>query len=261
MRHCFQPVVIPVVLFALSTAASSVGAQESEQWTAAKQIELVKELTGQIDECDAGLKRTPDNIPLLSQRGDCHFFLGHFDQAVADYSRMIELDAEQGPSHWRRGIALFYAGKHGAGAEQFERYHSFDNVDRENGIWRYFCQFKAVGKEQAQKELLRYEKDDREPFPAVYKLFSGELKSEDVMLGLQLAKRTTEQQASCEFYAHLYVGLNAALEGDDELALKHLTEATNNSWPREAGYGPRYMWHVGRLHADLLRKTAEAKSE
>ncbi|MCA9046954.1 MAG: tetratricopeptide repeat protein [Planctomycetaceae bacterium] len=256
-----QCILIVAATFTLTLPSELIAAEPDDHPLSREQrdrlqsalLERVEQLSKTIDEAAT--------VSAYSQRGDAYFFLGDFDRALADYEKMVELNSDSGSSHWRRGIARFYAKKYPEAAKQFEEYHSFDNVDRENGIWRYLSQHRAYGVEKAREGLLKYEKDDREPFPAVYKLFSGELKSEDVMLGLQLAKRTTEQQASCEFYAHLYVGLNAALEGDDELALKHLTEATNNSWPREAGYGPRYMWHVGRLHADLLRKTAEAKSE
>ena len=82
-------------------------------------------------------------VRLLSQRGDVLFFLGDFKEAVADYEEMVDLDPQQGDSHWRRGIARFYAGKAKEAAQQFEAYHSFDDIDRENGIWRYFSQYRA----------------------------------------------------------------------------------------------------------------------
>ncbi|MFT5324709.1 MAG: hypothetical protein ACI8P0_002573, partial [Planctomycetaceae bacterium] len=39
---------------------------------------------------------------------------------------------------------------------------------------------------------------------------------------------------------------------------------TANEWGPNGGYGPRYMWHVGRVHLDLLlakqKKSAGAAS-
>src|SRR5204862_70271 len=108
-----------------------------------------------------------------SLRGDAFFKRGQFAKAAADYNKMVEIDKALDTGHWRRGIAWFYAGDYPKAAGQFEAYHSFDNVDRENGIWRYFSQAKAFGIPKAREGLLKYAKDDREPFPGLYQLFEG----------------------------------------------------------------------------------------
>lgn len=203
------------------------------------------------------IEQNSQAIDTYSKRGDARFFLGDFPGAVSDYEQMVKLDAELDSSHWRRGIAYFYAQQYPAAAGQFERYHSFDDVDRENGIWRYFSQYKAHGKEKAQAGLLKYKKDDREPFPSVYKLFSEELTGTQVLDAIQAAKLDDENRNQRLFYADLYVGLHADLLGETELARQHLRAATANPWPEAAGYGPRYMWHVGRLHYDRLNKPAK----
>ena len=54
------------------------------------------------------------------------------------------------------------------------------------------------------------------------------------------------------------VDADAELVGDlfvaeaQEEASKHLHKAVANPWAPTAGYGPEYMWHVGRVHYDLL---------
>jgi len=53
-------------------------------------------------------------------------------------------------------------------------------------------------------------------------------------------------------YAQLYIGLNYAVEKNPIKAIIHLREATANKWGPRASYGPKYMWHVGRLHYELL---------
>jgi lipoprotein NlpI len=187
-----------------------------------------------------------------SARGDAHFKLGEFPKAVAEYEKMVELDPSIEKSHWRRGIAYFYAGQYDKAAHQFEIYDTFDNVDRENGIWRYFSQLKAHGKEKAQKGLLKYEKDDREPFPDVYQLFEGKRTPDQILEKIKAAEISDEARESRYFYAHLYIGLNFAVEGKKVDAIPHLRKATANTWGPKAGFGPNYMWHVGRLHYDLL---------
>lgn len=215
-----------------------------------------------FDKAIAGLteqiRKSPQEVELYSRRGDVYFFRGRFAEAVADFDRMVELQPDLETSHWRRGIAYFYAKQYKAAARQFEVYHSFDNVDRENGIWRYLSQVQALGKAEARKGLLKYEKDDREPFPDVYRLFAGELTGEQVLDRISAAKITAAEREKRLFYAELYVGLNDFVEGRLESAEKHLEAATKNRWGEQAGGGPGWMWHVARVHHDLLREARAA---
>ena len=197
---------------------------------------------------DAGSKRGG----LHSRRGDAWFFLGEFEKSVADYEAMVEIDPKQGDSHWRRGIARFYAGKAKEAAQQFEAYHSFDDIDRENGIWRYFSQYRAYGPEKAKAGLLKYRKTDREPFPDVYRLFSRDTTPKEILEAIKKAEISSDEREKRLFYAQLYIGLNHAVEGRAAQAIVHLRESTANTWGPKAGYGPQYMWHVGRVHLDLL---------
>ncbi len=203
------------------------------------------------------IEANPKNLNAYSRRGDACFFLGRFEEAVADYDEMNKLDESQASSHWRRGIALFYAGKFKDAAAQFESYHSFDQVDRENGIWRYLSQYKAFGREKAREGLLKYEKDDREPFPSVYKLFAGTMKPDEILERIEAAEISKDEREKRLFYAHLYIGLNHTVEGDAAAAQRHLRLSTLNKWGPAAGYGPNYMWHVGRLHEELLRTSVK----
>ena len=236
--------------------ATSVAEQKAEAERVAGIVQADK-LQQRVKTLTESIKLQPQEISLFSQRGDANFFLGNIAAAVDDYSRMTELDAEVDSSHWRRGIALFYAGKFDEAAGQFKRYHFFDNVDRENGIWRFLSQTKAVGLKKAQEGLLVYEKDDREPFPDVYQLFAGTISPEELLQKIEKASITDAEQEQRLFYAHLYIGLHASVTGQKEQALKSLELSVQNSWGPRGGYGPSYMWHVGRIHANLLRKELE----
>ncbi|QDU36319.1 Lipoprotein NlpI precursor [Maioricimonas rarisocia] len=213
---------------------------------------LQNQLQSRLAAATRTIEMEPDGISGWSSRGDARFFLGNFDGAVADYSEMVDLSPALDASHWRRGIAYFYAGNYEEAAGQFERYHSYDNVDRENGIWRYLSQFKAYGRDRAREGLLKYEKDDRQPFPDVYRLFAGAITPEQILANIAAADIPDHERNKRFFYAHLYIGLNHAVEGDEAAARTHLAKAVSNSWPRRAGYGPNYMWHVARLHHDQL---------
>ncbi|MCA9033956.1 MAG: hypothetical protein KDA91_02445 [Planctomycetaceae bacterium] len=205
----------------------------------AEQLKLaLRKLPMEIDDHAA------DAVQQYSARGDVRFFSGQFQEAVDDYRAMVRIDPRLDASHWRLGIAFFYAGKPKEAASQFDKYHSFDDVDRENGIWRYFSHHRAFGPDLARKELLRYAKDDRPPFPEVYQLFEGRMTPDQVLAAIPA---DAPDRNSRLFYSELYIGLNEVVLGKNEAAKPHLANSILNPWPRQAGYGPSYMWHVGRL--------------
>ncbi len=221
---------------------------EEEQTTLqARHQEIIRRTT-------KGIEESPKKTALYSERGDARFFAGDFPGAVADYEKMVELEPKLATSHWRRGIAYFYAEKYREAANQFEIYHTFDDVDRENGIWRFFSQTKAYGLKKSQAGLLKYKKDDREPFPDVYRLFANKITPEQIVENINKAKLTPTESQKREFYAHLYIGLNHALHDRAKEAKTHLAKAIENKWAIDAGFGPNYMWHVGRVNYDLLMK-------
>src|SRR5262245_52592463 len=232
------------LFFAVFIAAASAADRERDRMNAGFDKDIAR-LTEQIE-------KSPRTVDLYSRRGDANFFRGNFAEAVADYEKMVELEPDLETSHWRKGIVYFYAKRYKDAAHQFEIYHSFDNVDRENGIWRYLSQTKALGRDKAREGLLKYEKDDREPFPDVYRLFAGELTGDEVLKKINAAKITDQQRKQRLFYAELYVGLNEFVEGRLESAEQHLGLAAKNAWGSNAGGGPGYMWHVARVHHDLL---------
>lgn len=222
---------------------------------------LQQQLRKQLADVEEQILAGNDDLGRRSARGDIRFFLGQFSGAVEDYDQMLKFEPKFESSHWRRGIALFYAGKYRQAATQFEKYHSYDNVDRENGIWRYLCQVRAYGEQHAQRDLLKYEKDDREPFPDVYRLFAGKLKPEQLRQRIQEAELARTERRKREFYAELYIGLWQSVHDRNPAAREALHRAVNNTWPQTAGFGPRYMWHVGRVHLELLNAQAKRDLE
>jgi lipoprotein NlpI len=242
--------LIGIAFAAAGLAADEAPATVDEARMLTGYREAIVKLTEQIAD-------NPENVDLYSRRGDARFFTADFSGAVADYDSMLKLDDSLKSSHWRRGIALFYDKKYEAAAAQFEAYHSFDNVDRENGIWRFLCVYKARGAAAARETLLKYEKDDREPFPVIYRLFEGSLTTRQLQDEFAARELTPAQRMQQSFYIDLYVGLFEDVEGRPETALPALKRAAANTWAPRAGYGPHYMWQVGRLHRDLLTARKE----
>ncbi len=197
------------------------------------------------------LEAKPDSVGLISKRGDLHFFRGEFAKSVRDYERMSELDPPLDASHWRLGIAYFYADQPKQSANQFEKFFTTDDVDREAGLWKYIAQAPTLGTEKARAGLLKYKKDDREPMPTIYRLFEAEITPEELLKSVdaKLPENIREQRL---FYIELYLGLWHDAHKRPKEALPHFRAATANRWGRSASYGPNYMWQVGRLHYERL---------
>ncbi|MEP3478122.1 MAG: hypothetical protein ABJZ55_02630 [Fuerstiella sp.] len=195
-------------------------------------------------------------INVWSRRADSLFFLERFSEAVKEYEQMIAIDPELKESHWRLGIAYFFNNEPNKAVQIFEGYHSFDDVDRENGIWRFLSQFKATNPKTAGQELLKYAKDDREPFPDVYRLFEGNMTIEQVIDSIpsNLSAKETEQRS---FYVRLYCGMLCVVKKQNSEAIKHLDRAVQYQWPQTAGYGPNYMWHVARIQLNQLKNNSK----
>jgi lipoprotein NlpI len=100
---------------------------------------------------------------------------------------------------------------------------------------------------------------DREPFPDVYRLFAGEIEPGEILERIDAADVTDAEKEKRLFYAHLYIGLNELVEGRRKSAREHLRKAVLSEWPRTAGFGPHYMWQVGRLQYELI--SAEGKRQ
>lgn len=204
----------------------------------------------------ARLVEDSKNVSLYSSRGDARLFLSNFAGAVEDYEKMIALDPTLDISHWRLGIAYYYVEKYDKAAHQFEIYHGYDNVDRENGIWRFMSQTRATGPEKARKGLLKYEKTDRPPYPWLYSLYAGKMKPDEVMAAIKKAGFEERYEVRVRFHADLYLGIHYELAGNQAKALEHLRKATANAYGRATG---TYMWQVARVHHDLLAAKLASK--
>src|SRR5260221_12320632 len=146
---------------------------------------IIAKVTADLERLDGAVSQMPDSVPLRSRRGDCHLFLAHFREAVADFEAMIALDPAQDAPHWRLGIAYYFEGEFAKAAKQFEKYHAYDGGDRENGIWKFLGDAKVHGPESARRAMLVYTRFDREPFPALYEIFSGAKSPADLFAGLK----------------------------------------------------------------------------
>jgi lipoprotein NlpI len=181
-------------------------------------------------------------------RGGEHFKLGKITESLADFDKFLELHPGEKPGHWQRGISLYYAGKYAEGAEQFKAGEKVFGDDVENAVWHYLCNRHVVGDEKARAGLLKVGKDRRVPMMVVYDLFAGKAKPEDVIAAVQEGKPKGAELKNRLFYAHLYLGLYYDAAGDKKQAQDYLHKAADD--PSLGGY----MGDVARVHLARLPK-------
>jgi lipoprotein NlpI len=189
----------------------------------------------------------PDLADAYDRRGDARLKLGQFKDAIADFDAYLKAVPKFAPEHWRRGIALYYAGRYEDGVKQFETHKTVNPQDVENAAWHYLCNSKVVGREKARASLIAVTKDRRVPMAEVQKLFAGVLKPADVLAAAEKLDAATDVGSEARFYAHLYVGLWYAAEGDEKQAKEHITTAAEKY---KIGH---YMWDVANVHAGLFK--------
>ena len=201
-----------------------------------------------IADLDEALSLNPDMVAAYDLRGDLYLKSGAFKAAIADFDVYLKRKPERTPHHWRRGIAYYYAGEYVKGQEQFEGYQKVDSSDVENAVWRCLCMARGSNLKKARAELLKIGHDSRVPMKEIYELFGGEIKASEVLEAARAGDPPRERRDMHLFYAHLYLGLYYEVEGNQELARKHITMAAEKY---RIGH---YMWDVARVHAELFRK-------
>lgn len=215
-----------------------------------------------LSRLNSHLEAEPDNAGLLLQRGNTLFFLERFDEAVADYDRMVKLrPLKYAQRHWRRGLALYYAGRYSDAAEQFERFHAADSDDRECGIWHYFSNRRLLGLEEARRRKFDYATPDG-ILDACYRHVVGDLTEERLFEYAREQQDISSPPLMNLFFANLYAGLNDLFEGRHDEAMEHLAQAADNEWARSTDFtsGARFMWQLSLLNLRMKHESRDASS-
>ena len=181
------------------------------------------------------------------KRGDALLKEGKWKEAIAEFDKFLEAYPKFAPEHWRRGIALYYAGRYEDGVKQFETHKTVNPQDVENAVWHYLCNVKVVGAKKAQAELIDVTKDSRVPMAEIQKLFAGKMKPEDVLAASEKTDAKTAAGVSARFYGHLYVALWYEAEGKADKVKEHLKKAVEDYKVTD------YMWAVGNAHLKGLK--------
>jgi lipoprotein NlpI len=196
---------------------------------------------------DPFVKENPNSVEALSLLGTVEFMRGDMPKALVAWDRQVKVDKRSYAPHWQRGIALYYAGRHKEGREQFEAYQAVDGNDVENSVWKLMCQAREDGQGlvKAQKNMLPIGLDRRVPMMEVLELYAGKSTIEKVKA--QTLKAPENQGTKPQFYEALYLGLWEDLQGNGKASKTYFERAM------ELEPASVYMREVGRVHRDLAR--------
>ena len=202
----------------------------------------------EIAALDEVLRRNPNDAEAWQRRGSDHFRLGHIKESIADFDHFLQLQPDQAPYHWQRGIALYYAGRFEDGAKQFELHKTVNPEDVENAAWHFLCIARFAGVEKARASLFGIAHDSRPPMMQIHALFAGKATPDEVLAAAGADDPQSRAAKMAHFYAHLYIGLWHEANGRADLARKHITLAA------EKYAGADYMGDVARVHLKLLHE-------
>jgi lipoprotein NlpI len=172
---------------------------------------------------------------------------GRVDDSIRDFDKYLDLNPDERPHHWQRGIALYYAGRYEDGTRQFELHRTVNPEDVENAAWHFLCLARWKDVETARKSLIPIKGDTRIPMAQVHQLFAGQATPEDVLKAAAADNPPPAQLTRHLFYAHLYIGLYCEATRQPDKAKEHLTLAAEK-YPI-----PDYMYGVARVHLGRLR--------
>ena len=231
-------------------------AQENEEDTQ-KFFELRRQLGAQatageyenaVETLTQIIELRPEDYGAYVARGEMNYMSGNMDQAVSDFDKAIEFDAELKPRLWQRGLALYYLERFDDGIEQFEVHQTVNGQDVENSVWHFACVAKANSFDTARENMIPIQSDTRVPMMQIHKLFSGDLNPEDVVAAATKGDPNPTTLARNKFYAHFYIGLYFEAKGDAENSHKHmkLAAAEDHQIPNHV-----LMGQVAKVHLQL----------
>ena len=237
-----------VFLFLIALLATARGQHDSTEALVlrATQADQRREFDQAIKLLNQAIAKEPKQADAYYRRGRANFCAGKIAESVTDFDKYVELNSGAASRQWERGISYYYAGEYAKGAKQFELYQTYHDQDVENSVWRYLCVARADGVENAQANMLPIDADRRIPMMAIYDLYRGQKKPEEVIQVAKAGQPIPTELNTRLFYTHLYLGLWHEAAGRADQAKEHILEAEKH----KIGH---YMWDVAHVHAERLR--------
>jgi lipoprotein NlpI len=252
----YWPMIVGCFSFLGTALAVTPAMSESPLWAEAQSAAQKHDYAAAVQKVtelleSSSLDSDEEEKASLRSRGGWNFRLGRLVESLADFDRLIAKYPDMAPQLWERGITCYYLKEFANGAQQFEQYQTYYSNDVENAVWRYLCQAKVDGREQARKDMLPIKADGRIPMMEVYDLFQGNAQPKQVLDRIRTVLEVPDEAREARFMAHLYLGLYFDSEGDAKSARTHIDQAVEQY---EKGH---YMWAVARQHQRHLSERAE----
>ncbi len=175
---------------------------------------------------ESAIPAFPDLPPgVIRHAGELRFFAGEIDASIALFDALVKRQPDSLPYLWQRGLSLYYAGKFEEGIRQFEEHQKVNPNDVENAAWHFICVARAHGLEAARKRLIPITGDSRIPMAEIHKLFAGTATPEDVLKSAAREGFGEDGLRNHLCFAHLYLALYHEANGDPVKALAHSKSA------------------------------------
>ncbi len=210
-------------------------------------FEDLREHQKALDDYDCSVALEPGRGVDQLFRGNVLFKLEKFKESVAAYDIYTKGNKRRSASCWQRGLAWYYLGLFKEGKEQFEGYHSVDDLDIENGIWRYLCIAEAKDLDEAKKTFLPYPTKVRPPFPTLHKLYAGNGEPEEVIKEAKDRASSKESLNRNLFYGHYYIAKYYEVIREFEKANKEIDIALKHKIPH-------FMWDCAKIDKGRIVK-------
>lgn len=174
---------------------------------------------------ERAVQLSPKDPFTLQRAAEILYRSGYPKESLELFDRAVSAGPERAAENWQRGIALATCGDFPNGAEQFRIHHTVNPDDVENSAWYFLCVAKAEGMEAARQSLLPSRGDARQPMMSILQMYQGEITPEAVLEAAAQASGSTQQRASADFYAKLYIGLYFDALGSEKEAKRYLAES------------------------------------
>ncbi|KAJ7558066.1 hypothetical protein O6H91_04G023600 [Diphasiastrum complanatum] len=172
-------------------------------------------------------------------RGMQLFSQGDVEGSLVEFDKALELDPNQRPYLWQRGLTLYYLDRFEEGANQFRDDVSINPNDAEEAIWCFLCEAQLYGVDEARKRFLEVGSDRRFVMRKVFELFHHGGDPEKIL------GQFDDNGGQLTFYSSLYTGLYFEAEQNADAAKAAITAAARSF------YGSRstdYMALVAKAH-------------
>ena len=183
-------------------------------------------------------------------RADAAFMNLDIEGAINAYNAIIEVQPNQKPYLWQRGLAFYYASQFKSGVEQFESHATVNATDVENSVWHMLCAAQVDGFDSAQKNMIPVRGDSRKWSGQVYGLFAGTCTPAELTFALPADDDASSQDMTNRYYTNLYLGLYYEALGKQKESLETMRRAAECN-PYD---GNVLMGQIARIHVALKGK-------